>query len=69
MGICMETFYTYEDEKELATRFFQEVKKRLDEGISVDELVEQRRFISYDIHKQWHYERWVLPIFLRWRTF
>ena len=59
MGIGMETLYTYEDHIHLATLFFQEIKKRLDAGESVEDLIEQRWHISYDIHKQWHAERYV----------
>ena len=59
--LCLDklTVYMFEDMVEIAVRYFTEVKKRLDRGESVEELLGQRYKISYDTHKKWHEDRYV----------
>ncbi|THH16233.1 hypothetical protein EUX98_g9335 [Antrodiella citrinella] len=57
IGLNMKTVYYFEDTEKITIRYFEEVQRRLKSGQSLEELQEQRDWITYLIHKQWHEER------------
>ena len=51
--------YRPEDVQVLTTRYFKMVKKLLDDGLDLERVYTLRLRISYEVHKQWHEERFV----------
>ncbi|TCD69453.1 hypothetical protein EIP91_007579 [Steccherinum ochraceum] len=56
LGISM-TNYLSDHRRELAIKYFEEIKRRMDAGQTVEELVRLCDVITYDVHLQWHKEK------------
>ena len=56
----MWTSYGKEVLKELSIRFFKEVQRRLQGGEALASVLSEMKRISYEVHKRWHVERYVV---------
>lgn len=61
MGIDKRYHYRYPALCAIGLLYYTEIKRRLDLGQSLAYLTKHRHRISYEIHKQWHQEKYVLP--------
>ncbi|THH13111.1 hypothetical protein EUX98_g9757 [Antrodiella citrinella] len=65
IGLDQDTIYYPEQTRQITVRYFEEIRRRMTAGQSLQELQEQREWITYLVHKQWHDERYVLCILHR----
>lgn len=61
MGIDKRYHYRYPDLCAIGLLYYTEIKRRLDHGQSLEYLTKHRHRIRYEVHKQWHQEKYVLP--------
>ena len=60
VGICMRTEYGYNERREISIRLYTEAWKLLREGRTLDEFEKLRPMLTYEVHKKWHEEMYVL---------
>ena len=56
----MCTVYEYDELEELAIRLYSEAWKLLREGKTLAEFEEVRPKLTYEVHKKWHQEKYVV---------